>query len=289
MDIDKLAQEIKAYGGPEMGAFFLIPKTSINDNNFKIKPVKVNFNQFETMGPLKEFASKEIDYSKFITEKEFDDMMEVIQSEKEIHGVGYFVPAFQYNAYKNHKMLAKTIPILLENRDSIQLFTIPKTKLKPKSKFYSYSKLFTSNAPNGDANICFTVDFDKITKEISKTASKTTLEEKYDVKISDLSCTNGTISNDTIKAVYKSPELYSGFEDDGWDESNSVVLGNINNFKGSSGSGKASAVLEVLKDLAKENNKVVLLHPYGPNVGQLKDWYKRHGFIDVGDYWIWKP
>lgn len=117
----------------------------------------------------KEKNGEEIDYSKYLTEAEYKDIMDIIRKESEKNH-GYFAQPFMGTRPRYKVLTKEAIPILLENRDSIQIFTIHKKKLKVKSKFYSYSKIFTDYAPNGDTNICFTLLFDKINQDLNKNA-----------------------------------------------------------------------------------------------------------------------
>lgn len=135
--------------------------------------------------------------------------------------------------------------------------------------------------------------FEKIIREII--SSSQSIEEKYNVKIIDHG-KNGAIidSTNTVRALFLVPNKYDGFEDDGWDETNSYILSSIDNVKRTPNSGIASSVLEAMKEFAKSKGRVVILHPQPGfkdqllNLAQLKSWYARHGFKDVGDYWIWE-
>lgn len=97
-------------------------------------------------------------------------------------------------------------------------------------------------------------------------------------------------STKTIRASFGPPHEDSLYAEAGWNEKNAIVLENIVNLTGRTGSGKASEVLEGIKDLAAKEGKAVLLQPIpSAQKAQLKAWYSRHGFEDYGDYWVWKP
>lgn len=97
-------------------------------------------------------------------------------------------------------------------------------------------------------------------------------------------------STRTVRASFGEVHEESEFADAGWTSNNAIVLENIVNLKGTTGSGKASEVLEGVKDLAFKQGKAVLLQPIpSKQFDQLKAWYTRHGFEDRGGYWVAEP